>query len=419
MQGRGCLFCKAQYRLIHQVLHAALVQAVEQSQFQNAGAVAIIQTQMVFQNDAILCQGAGLVGTQHVHGTKVLDRVQTFDHHLVLGHGHRALGQVGGHNHGQHFRGQTDGNGQCEQEGFGPVAFGETVDQQHDGHHDQHEANQQPADAVNAPVKRSFGARADNGFGQRAEIGLGTGGHNHCRGRTADYVGAHKAHIVLFQHTGLGTGSRGTLAADGAKDIVLFNRQGFTCQGGLADEQVAGLYQAQVCRDHVPSRQAHNIAGHDLAHGDFAHDRSAGHGRASLYAGGGTNHGFQSLGSFAGTVLLPETQQAAQGDHDHNNQHAGVVHVFARAHGQDDVGDSADGGQHHQDRNKGIFKGQRQLNQGVGGLVPGDLVRAVFGQAAQGFGVGQAIQIGLYRGQGRLQAKPGFGGRAQLGVVVH
>ena len=228
LQGRGCFLGKAQHGLIHQIFHTALVQAVEQGQFQNAWAVAIIQTQMVLQNDAVLCQGAGLVGAQHVHGTKVLDRVQTFDHHLVLGHGHRAFGQVGGHNHGQHFRGQAHGNGQCEQEGFGPVAFGKTVDQQHDRHHDQHEANQQPADAVHAPVKRGLGARTHNGLGQRSKIGPGAGGNDDGRGCAADHVGAHKAHIVLFQHAGLGAGRRGTFAADCAKDIVLFDRQGFT-----------------------------------------------------------------------------------------------------------------------------------------------------------------------------------------------
>ena len=51
----------------------------------------------------------GLVGTQHRHGAKVMDRRKAFDDDLAPGHPHRAARQGDGGDHRQQFRRQADG----------------------------------------------------------------------------------------------------------------------------------------------------------------------------------------------------------------------------------------------------------------------------------------------------------------------
>ena len=151
---------------VHQVLDPALMTAVQPGQLQHTVIGCARQVEVMRQDDPVLGQCAGLVRAQNIHGAEVLNGVQAFHHHLAARHGHGALGQVGRHDHRQHFRGQPDRDGQGEQEGVHPVALGEAVHQQHDGNHHQHEADQQPADAVDAPVERCLGARPDDGLGQ-------------------------------------------------------------------------------------------------------------------------------------------------------------------------------------------------------------------------------------------------------------
>lgn len=56
----------------------------------------------------------------------------------------RALGWGGRHNHGQHLGRQPHSHRQREQESLWPVTLGKAIEQQHDGHHDQRKADQQP-----------------------------------------------------------------------------------------------------------------------------------------------------------------------------------------------------------------------------------------------------------------------------------
>ncbi len=93
------LLGEAQHRLVHQVLHAALVMAVQPGQAEDRVIALPVGADMVLEDDLVLGQGAGLVGAQHIHRAEVLDRVQTLDHHLAPGHGHGALGEVGADDH--------------------------------------------------------------------------------------------------------------------------------------------------------------------------------------------------------------------------------------------------------------------------------------------------------------------------------
>ena len=73
---------------------------------------------MPLQHHTVLRQGPGFVRAQHVYRAEVLDGLEPFDHDLFLGHGPGALREVHSDDHGQHFRRETDRDGEAEQEGF-------------------------------------------------------------------------------------------------------------------------------------------------------------------------------------------------------------------------------------------------------------------------------------------------------------
>ena len=160
-----------QHRDVEQVLQARLVVAVEVGVFEHALAVLAPDVEVALEDDPVLGQRAGLVGAQHVHGAEVLDRVQALDDHLLARHRERALGEVHGHDHRQHLRRQADRDGEREQQRLEPVALGEPVDQEHRRHHDQHEADHQPGEAVDALVEAGLHPLSGDGVGELAEIG--------------------------------------------------------------------------------------------------------------------------------------------------------------------------------------------------------------------------------------------------------
>ncbi len=155
---------------------------------------------MMFQDNLVLCQRAGLVRAEHVHGAEILDRIETLHNDLAARHRNSALGEVRGNDHRQHFRGKPNGDRKAEKHGFHPVAFGEAVDEEDHRHHDQHEADQQPANAVNAAIEGCLGARADNRLGERPEVSALTGGDHNGGGGAADDIGTHKADAGQVEH---------------------------------------------------------------------------------------------------------------------------------------------------------------------------------------------------------------------------
>ena len=104
---------------------------VEVGELEHAVAVVAPNVKMPLQDDAVLGQRPGLVGAQHVHGAEILDRMQALDDHPLARHGDRALGEIGRHNHRQHFRRQAHRDGEREQQRLEPIALGEPVDQEH------------------------------------------------------------------------------------------------------------------------------------------------------------------------------------------------------------------------------------------------------------------------------------------------
>ena len=91
---RNPSLAKAQHRPVHQVARPALAAAVEPRQRQHPVALAAADVKMMLKNDIVLGQRAGFIGTQHVHGAEVLNRVQPLDDHFAPRHGDSAFRQV-------------------------------------------------------------------------------------------------------------------------------------------------------------------------------------------------------------------------------------------------------------------------------------------------------------------------------------
>lgn len=109
-----CLLGPADNCQIHQVLVSGLEVAVEIRMAQNPGIIIAVDIEMILQNHLILGESAGLIGAENIDCPEILDGVEVFDDGLLLAHGHSALGKAGGYDHGEHFRSQTDGNGNAQ-----------------------------------------------------------------------------------------------------------------------------------------------------------------------------------------------------------------------------------------------------------------------------------------------------------------
>ncbi len=194
-----------EHRPIEQVLQAGLVIAVEVGEAEHLVRFATGDVGMAGECDLVLGQGAGLVGAQQVHRAEALDRVQAFDDHLLARQHHRPARERGGDDHRQHLWRQPDRHRERKQEGRGPVTLGEAVDQQHQRHHDEREADQQPAHLVHAKLKR-VRIRPVAGTGhaprQGAEISVVAGREHERAGRTRNDVGAHEHQIGHVQRGG-------------------------------------------------------------------------------------------------------------------------------------------------------------------------------------------------------------------------
>jgi hypothetical protein len=109
-------------------------------------------------------------------------------------------------------------------------------------------------------------------------------------------------------------------------------------------------------------------------------------------------------------MLLPEAQQAAQGDHGHDDNDLGQVDVLTGAQRQPVVGDKTDHRQGQQHIDKRVVQGLEELHDSVWRLVVGHFVIAFALQAGAGIQFGQAVLGRPDVGQGGRQAVLRFAG---------
>ena len=155
---------------------------------------------MALQDDPVLRQRAGLVGAEDVHGPEVLDRIEALDDHLLARHRQGALGQVDRHDHRQHLGRQPDRDGHGERNASIQSPLVRPLMRKTSGHHDQHEADHQPGEAVDALVEagqRPLGRRSRRRATQSRFARPCA--PRRAVARAAHDVGAHEADVLELQ----------------------------------------------------------------------------------------------------------------------------------------------------------------------------------------------------------------------------
>jgi hypothetical protein len=106
----------SQDRLVQRVGQPGLQVCIEVGQAKDLvrGLAACIQCAVELHHAQ--CQRAGLVGAEHVHAAKVLDRLQAPDDDTPGSHGLRAAGEVDADDGGQKLRSQAHGQGDGKEE---------------------------------------------------------------------------------------------------------------------------------------------------------------------------------------------------------------------------------------------------------------------------------------------------------------
>ena len=163
--------------------------------------VLAVHIEMVFQNNLILGQGAGLIRTKDVNRSKILNRIEIFYDGLLFAHGHGTLGKAGGHNHGKHLRGQANRNGDTEQERIQPISLGNTVNKEHQGDHNRHKANQNPRNRIDTFGKTGFNRFPCNCGSHGAEQRIVSDAHCHGGCAARNHIAPHKRNIRIIRCT--------------------------------------------------------------------------------------------------------------------------------------------------------------------------------------------------------------------------
>ena len=244
-----------QDRLVEQVLQSGLEMAVEEGVFEDPFVLLAGDVQVHQKRHLVLGQRPGLVGAEDVHRAEVLDRAQLLDDDLAAGHRHGPAGEGGRDDHRQHLGSQPDRDGDGEEEGRDPAPLGQPVDDEDQRDHHQREADQQPANAVDAPIETGLGPFAHEVPGQSSQISTRARGDDDRLGGAADHVGSHEAGVGQFERT---LGCRTPAPIGG-----LLDGQRLAGQDRLADEQVLGRDEDQVGRDHVAGGQVDDVAGNE------------------------------------------------------------------------------------------------------------------------------------------------------------
>ena len=347
----------ADHGRIQQIFEARLQPAVQKSVAQYIVVVLAVDITGIFQNNPVLGQRAGLVRTEHVHGSQVLDGVEPTDNDPLASHKHGPAHQIGRNHRGQHLRRQPYGHGKGEDGGLHPIPFGQAINKKDHRGHAGHEPQQQPGNGVNPFVKAGGRGRDGKLPRQRAEQRGPAHGQHHPVRRAAQHVAAKKNKIVAVQ----GALARGLSRQSAGK---LFHRRAFARQRGLAHKKILGPDHTHVRRDHVARGQPHHIAHYQVSYGQFPLPAVAQHGD------GGLDHALQPGQGVARSRLLHKMQRAAHQHHARHDEHGSEV--FVPGGGQKIVRDKGHAGQHQQNHAEGINKGTAQA--------PGQAVPVFHGQ---------------------------------------
>lgn len=121
---------------------------------QYVGGITPVRVQGTVDDRPVLGESAGLVQAQHIHGAQIVQRREPLDDHSVrAGQQRRASGQTAGDDNRQHLRSQPDRHRDGERHRLQAAVAQRGVGHQHQRRSQQHEADQDPRDAVHRPVE--------------------------------------------------------------------------------------------------------------------------------------------------------------------------------------------------------------------------------------------------------------------------
>ena len=158
-----------QYGHIQQIFQSGLIEAVDIGERQHPVVVLTNDVDVALQNDLVLRERSRLVGAEHIHRAKVLNRVEALHDRLPPRHRDRALGEVRRDDHRQHLGREADGDGEAEEQRLEPIVFREPIDENDDRHHHENEPDEQPTHLVHANVECRRRALADEALGHGAD----------------------------------------------------------------------------------------------------------------------------------------------------------------------------------------------------------------------------------------------------------
>ena len=219
---------------------------------------------MIFENDLVLRQRTRLVRTKNVDAAEILDGVEIFYHRLLFRHRHGAFCEAGGDDDGQHFGRQSHGDGYSEEKRVQPIAFRESVYEEHDGHHHRHKAEQDMRNGADSLFERSrlalslgkfFRRSAQNGIIPDGDGNAGRAARHHRASRECERGNFRKGKEFCV----VGVSERG----------AFFHGFALSRQCRLVDEEIFCGKEPKVCGDDVARREEHNISHDDFLDGQL------------------------------------------------------------------------------------------------------------------------------------------------------
>jgi hypothetical protein len=344
------------------------------------------------QRQLVLRQGAGLVGTQHVHAGQFLDGDQLAHDRLLLGeqaradcHRHR---QNRGHRHGDRRHGQHQGELQQSEDRVAAIDSN-TDDHRHHGHR-QHD--QVVADPQHGFLEMADGNRRLHQFRRLAEIGF------------------------LARRIDQRTDLAATNDRTGEYGVAGFARGGqrFARQRRLIDGNLVAVQQTRICRHDVAQAQADGVARHQFPR------RRGDPFSIAFHPGLNRQPGLQGLNGVALPGVLPRTRprrwrQAAEED----DEKVGPVPDHARQNHR-----------HFDHPRDGTPEIGEEFQERIGLLLL-DLVGAILGQPFLRLGLRETVRrrpqffLHLRQGQGfqilcaGLRTRLGFGTLRLGGIGFH
>ena len=324
--------------VVNGVAHSGVVDAVKECEIQHLAAFIAQHVHVVFQQNALVGQRAGLVHAKYIHAAKALHSVDVLDDGLLAAHRETAPRKTGGDDHGQHLRHQSHRHRQGKGEGLQPLSPGDTEKNEHKGDQHRDKAEHDPCDGVRALLEGRFllGVR----LCEAAVEGVLAHRQHNALALAADDRGCHKRKVCKLRQR------FGTAVAEGA--AALFQNGAFAGNGGLGHKKVGNFGQPNVRRNTVPGGEQNHIAHHQLFR-RYLQEFSAAPDRNAL-----VDQPVKLLGCVLCPQLLNEPDGTADEDHGKDDDGGGCV--FAEIRSQKNIRHQRDDTEDKEDDIKGIDK---------------------------------------------------------------